>query len=255
MVRGLAVVVCLAIAAPLLGQETAARTDSDPTRPILFSVRPEFSQVADSVWRLQLIARYDAAVVRRRRWFSGKRGLLLRFEVPLAAADGPSIETRAGLGDAYGQVLLVPKLSSRFALVAGSGLSLPTATSDPLGTGKWTAAPVIAPVWFLRGAGLAYVKLQNFTSFAGDAARPDFNVLLITPTVIRSFHRSWWYLADTETSTNWNKGGRTGVKSGLQIGHVFGNGLGFWMKPEVWWGPNRSGQWNLKTGFVWYRPN
>ena len=23
--------------------------------------------------------------------------------------------------------------------------------------------------------------------------------------------------------------------------------------PEFWWGANRDGQWNLKTGIVWYR--
>lgn len=249
----LGVVLCALAAAPALAQDKAG-ADSDPTKPILFSLRPEFYQVADSVRRLQVIARYDAAIVRQRRWFSGKRGLLLRFEVPVAATDAPSIDTKAGLGDIYGQVLLVPVLTPRFAIVAGSGLFLPTATSTPLGTGKVTVSPAFAPVWFLRGRGLAYVKVQNFTSVAGDDARQDLNFLLITPTLIRTVGHGFWILADSETSTDWRHGGRTGIKSGFQLGRVMADGLGLWVKPEVWWGPNRSGQWAIKTGIVWYRP-
>ena len=125
--------------ASLCAQES--RSDSDPTRPILFSVRPEFYSIGDGIWRAQVVARYDTAVVRQRRWFSGRRGMLLRFEVPFVSADTPSIESQAGLGDAYGQVLVVPHLSARFAFVGGSGLSFPTATDTALGTGKWVCRP------------------------------------------------------------------------------------------------------------------
>ena len=31
--------------------QTEARTDSDPTRPVLFSVRPEYFDVGDGIWR------------------------------------------------------------------------------------------------------------------------------------------------------------------------------------------------------------
>jgi hypothetical protein len=221
--------------------------------PILFSVRPEFAKPADGVWRMQLIGRFDMATLRKRRWFSGKRGMLLRFEVPLSSADTPNISTQAGLGDAYGQMLTVPWASGRFAFVAGSGLSFPTATDTALGTGKLTVAPAIAPVWIMRGAGMTYVKVQNFTSVAGDDARPDLNFLLITPTFIHTVGRRSWVLLDTETRTDWLQDRRTGVKSGIQFGSILPDGIGLWVKPEVWWGPNRDGQWNLKTGIVWYR--
>src|SRR4029079_14551671 len=42
-------------AAPVLAQDAAARTDSDPTRPVLFSLRPEFYRVDDGLWRGQVI--------------------------------------------------------------------------------------------------------------------------------------------------------------------------------------------------------
>jgi len=248
----LIVVMCL-LRAPALFAQTTVDADSDPTRSILFSVRPEFYKADNGAWRQLVVARYDRAVVRKRRWFSGKRGMLLRGELPLAAAGASNLPAQAGLGDAYGQVLIVPRLTRRFAYVVGSGLSMPTATDPLLGSGKWIAAPAAAPIWFLGRRGMVYVKLQNFTSFAGDARRPDVNFLLITPTVISSIGRGYWLMADTETRTDWRLDGRTGVKSGLQVGHVLTRRVGVWVKPEIWWGPNRAGQWNLKTGIVWYQ--
>lgn len=251
----IAAISCALTASSAAGQEPVeTRTDSDPTRPVLYSLRPEFYKPAEGVWRMQFVARYDAAVVRKRRWFSGHRGMLLRFELPIASVGTPDV-TKSGLGDAYGQLLLVPYLSGRFAFVAGSGLIMPTASDTLLGSGKWTLAPAVLPVWFIRGVGLAFVKFQNFTSIAGDADRPDSNFLLITPTFIQRVGRTSWYLVDTETKTDWQRDGRTGVKSGFQYGWILPNRIGIWIKPEVWWGPNRDGQWNIKTGLVWYRPN
>ena len=251
--RAAAAVVALCLMAAPAWAQTTTPTDSDPTRPIFFSVRPEFYRVTDSVWRTLFIARYDKAMVRKRRWFSGKRGLLLRFEAPFAIAGTPPGNTTAGLGDLYGQVLLVPYVQGRFAFVAGSGLSIPTATSKSLGSGKWTLAPVIAPVWFMRGSGMAYVKLQEFVSVGGAADRPDVHFLLITPTVIRRVGGASWILVDTETRTDWMRDGTSGVKSGIQLGHIIPGRVGLWVKPEIWWSRNQGGVWNFKTGLVWYR--
>jgi hypothetical protein len=247
-----AVMLCLLQTDVTRAQESTL-SDNDPTRPVFFSLRPEFYSVDAEVWRMQVVVRYDAAIVRQPHWYSGKRGLLLRFEVPLVAAAAPPIDTQAGLGDTYGQVLVVPDISKGFALVAGTGLSVPTATDTALGTGKWTLAPAVIPVWFLPNRGMFYVKVQTFTSVAGADAHPDLNFLLITPTLIKTLGRRSWIVVDSETKTDWENGGRTGVKSGLQLGWVLPNRVGIWIKPEVWWGPNRSGRWNLKTGIVWYR--
>ena len=70
---------------------------------------------------------------------------------------------------------------------------------------------------------------------------------------LQLLRRQWWVMLDTETKTNWEDDGRTGVKSGVQVGRAFRGRFGLWVKPEVWWGPNQSGQWNLKVGLVWHR--
>ncbi len=251
--RATAAALCLLVdGRAAIAQTAAPATDSDPTRPVLFSIRPEFFSIDDGVWRLQVVNRYDAALWRNRRWLGGRRGMLLRFEAPISTTETPATGQQAGLGDMYGQMLTLPRLAPRFAFAVGTGLSIPTATGDALGSGKWMLAPVAVPVWFFSG-GLFYVKAQNFLSIAGDRDRPDVNFLLITPTVIRKLGRASWVLADTETKTDWRRDRLTGVKSGLQIGHIVARGFGVWVKPEVWWGANQDGRWNLKTGIVWYR--
>lgn len=251
--RYLCVLALLSVATSAFAQSSTRAADSDPTRAILASVRPEFTKAPDGSWRFQMIGRYDRASWRNRRWLGGKRGVLLRAELPLSSANGPSFAGTAGLGDAYAQALLIPHLSGRFAVVAGSGISVPTATAKPLGAGKLILAPVAAPVWILRGAGMMYLKVQQFVSVAGDSTRPDAKFLLVTPTIIHSIGSASWVLVDTETKTDWLLDGKTGVKSGVQFGHFVKRGYGLWVKPEVWWGPNRGGRWNLKTAIVWYR--
>ena len=226
-------------------------TDSDPTRPVFLSIRPEFSSIGDGIEQRALITRYDALILPALRIPGGSPGIVMRLELPASAAD-VHLAHASGVGDAYAQFFVVPYATRRFALALGSGLILPTATDELLGGGKWIVAPVTAPVWrFPRG--LFLVKVQNLTSIAGDGARPDISHLLITPTFIRAVSEQWWVLLDTETKTKWNADGRTGVKSGFQIGRVVAPGVGFWVKPEAWWAANRDGQWNLKFGLVWYQ--
>ena len=237
---------------PALAAAQQAETDSDPTRPVFLSLRPEFSRIDDDAERFSLIARYDVGLFRQKGFLGAKSGLILRFELPVFSQADTATASAGGLGDAYGQFLLVPHASRKFLWVAGSGFLAPTATDPLLGTGKWIAAPLVVPVWRLS-RGLFLIKVQNFTSFAGDSERRDLNHLLITPIYIRTVGRNFWVLFDTETKTNWEADGRTGVKTGFQFGRRAGRAYGFWVKPEVWWGPNRDGEWNLKLGLLWYQ--
>lgn len=232
-------------------QPAVMKSDSDPTRPVFLSVRPEFYFLRDDAEQRALIIRYDAATLRSLRMPHGGAGAILRFDVPVVAAESGRRRVE-GLGDVYGQMLLVPYTAGRFLFVAGTGFVLPTATDTLTGGGKWTVAPLTGVVWRAPGT-LAYVKLQHFTSIAGDDGRPDANYLLITPTFVRFVRPDWWVLLDSETKTTWTADGGTGVKSGVQLGWLVSSNVGLWVKPESWWGANRGGRWNLKMGVVWYQ--
>jgi hypothetical protein len=236
--------------APDAAQEQA--DDSNPARPVLFSLRPEWYSRTPDVTQAAVILRYDQLMLRGRPWVPGRRAIL-RFELPTTATRVTGVPTQAGIGDAYAQVLLVPSLSRRVALVAGTGVLIPTASDSLLGSGKVALAPAVGPLVFFGPRTLLFVKVQDFVSIAGDADRPDFHYLLITPIWLHAIGRQWWVMLDTETKTNWEDDGRTGVKSGVQVGRAFKGRFGMWVKPEVWWGPNQSGQWNLKIGLVWHR--
>jgi hypothetical protein len=257
---GIVVLMVAASAARVLGQagppEQAQgkifRNDSDPTRPVLFSLRPEIYNPSPTVTQTAMIFRYDRAQLAKRRWLPGKRGVLLRFEMPLSTT-AVTDQTKAGLGDAYAQFLTSPYFTRRFAFLVGSGLRIPTATDTLLGTGKWVAAPAVAPVWFFDDRGLFFFKVQNFSSIAGDGKRPDINFLLLTPTWIHRLNPTWWLLADAETRTDWERNNATAARGGLQVGHAFSNRFALWVKPEAGRDPDLGTEWNLKFGLVWFR--
>jgi hypothetical protein len=229
------------------------RNDTDPTQAVFLSVRQEFYNLQDGNWQNRLILRKDQVFLRDRGHLGGKVGILTRFEIPFATAHSSGV-THAGLGDVYGQFLHVPFLTRRFALAAGSGLVFPTATYRTLGSGKWTVAPLVAPVWFFpQRKGYFFVKFQNFVSFAGPHGRSDINQLLITPTLLYRVTKRWWIVADTESKIDWERDRQTSFVSGFQVGYMFRRGLGVWVKPEVPWGENRQGDWNLKFTLLWFR--
>src|SRR5512142_2129221 len=63
------------------------QSDIDPTRPVLFSIRPEFHTLAQGAEQRVLIFRYDARVFAARRFFGGLPGVILRLEAPIVGAD------------------------------------------------------------------------------------------------------------------------------------------------------------------------
>src|SRR5262245_7202960 len=68
--------------APDTGQEQA--DDSNPTRPVLFSLRPEWYSRTPDVTQAAVILRYDQLTLRGRPWVPGRRAIL-RFELPTTA--------------------------------------------------------------------------------------------------------------------------------------------------------------------------
>jgi hypothetical protein len=233
------------------GAQETSDSDEDPTRPVFISVRPEFYEMGDGVDRRLLVVRYDARVWPTLRVLGrGAPGILLRFEAPLVDVNVRGARA-TGLGDIYGQFVVVPYVRQGFAIAAGSGFLLPSATDELTGSDKWIVAPMVAPLWRMPRA-LFLVKLQNVTSVADDPGAPEVNYLLVTPFFVHTVGQRWWVMIDSESNTRWTDGGRTGFKSGVQLGRRVRTGIGIWIKPEVWWGPNRGGEWNLKAGIVWY---
>lgn len=226
--------------------------DSNPLGVVLLQFRNEFYHLSNGNWEDAFLLRSDRVFLKKNRW-GGKLGIMTRFDAPFVTAQIGS-STHAGLGDIYGQFTYVPFLTPIFALFLGSGLSIPSATYKTLGTGKWAVAPLGGPAWFFgRRRGLAFIKFQEFTSFAGNSDRQEVRYLLITPTFMWHVNRKTWLMFLEESHTDWMSSNSTWYKAGVQLGHMFNRKLGAWVMPEVHWGESRPGRFDLKFSLVWNR--
>jgi hypothetical protein len=223
------------------------RSDTDPTKPVLFSLRNEYYNLQNNAFANLSILRADRLVLENIGLPGGARGSLVRLDVPFETFYNGRF-TRSGLSDIYAQALEIPSLHRGFTVAYGSGLIAPTAGDQALGAGKWQIAPAILPAQFLpQRRGLAYVKIQDFISFAGASDRPPVHILLVTPTVLYRLTPIWYTVVDGESATDMHDNTRTTLKSGLQLGVMFHNRWGAWLKVEVPWGEHRAGDWTLKA--------
>jgi hypothetical protein len=230
----------------------AMAADTDPTKPVFFSLREEFYDLGRGLWRNVAIIRMDKAVLERSKLPGQARGFLLRADLPVVSFYNGA-ETETGLGDLYGQALFAPRIRGPVFLAVGTGLIVPTASGDSTGLGKWVAAPVVVPVIFFPRRGLGYVKIQDWISISGLSGRPDVHYLTITPTVLWRLWRRWWILIDEESLTDWEKGSETSYKGGVLLGLMLSRRAGVSLKTEIPFGAHRRGDWTVKAIFFWTR--
>jgi hypothetical protein len=237
----------LALALPAWGQAgnqgEADHSDADPTQPVVFSLREEYYDLLGDTWLNVFMLRSDRVFLKHK--IGRPKGLVTRYELPLATVHAASEET-SGLGDAYAQALFFPRLTRGFSFGLGPALVLPTATDERLGAGKWQFAPLTLPLWFHGNRGLFLVKFQDVFSFAGDDDRRDIHCLLVSPLWFRRLSGRSWIAVDGEARIDWEDGGRTSLKVGVQLGRAFGRRFGLAIKPEVPFGEHRAGDWTVK---------
>lgn len=88
---------------PTVAPPPPAGDDSDPTKPVVWSLREEYSNLPGQAWNNAFILRLDRAVLKERPRPLGKDGILTRVDIPFVVArraDG----TSAGLGNSYAVV-------------------------------------------------------------------------------------------------------------------------------------------------------
>jgi len=239
---------------PVSQAEQDERADeNNPVKAVFFSLRNEFGNQLGDSWTDAFIVRSDRAWLTRNKQLRSKVGLLTRIDVPIVTSHSGTT-TEVGLGDLYVQVLHVPWLTPHVALAMGSGVTLPTASSDTLGFGKWQLAPIVVPVWFFPGRkGFFLIRLQEHVSLAGDASRPAVNYLQTAPSVVYNFRPRWWMSVETEATTDWQHDNRVSFRTGVELGHVVARRFGVSVRPEIPWGANRTGDWTVKVVVTRYR--
>ena len=112
-------------------------------------------------------------------------------------------ERAFGLSDLLHASFFTPEEQGRFIWGAGLALSIPTATADVLGSGKWAAGPAVRLTYRSGPWNLGAVASQRW-SFAGDDSRPDLNALLIRGTIRFQLPGPWYLVSSPVITANWN---------------------------------------------------
>ena len=133
------------------------------------------------------------------------------------AGDGAS-----GLGDLNYSLFLSPAKVDKPIWGAGLSLSLPTASDDQLGTGKWSAGPT-AVVLTQADWGSVGLLARQLWSFSGDVDRRNVSQLLLEPFINYNLDKGWFLISDMVITANWeaSNGNEWTLPLGGGIGRVF----------------------------------
>ena len=141
----------------------------------------------------------------------GKFNLINRFILPYASVNGTlrsslpnsdplAVDTK-GLGDFTYQGFLSPAEPGALIWGGGAALVVPTASTDQLGTDRWSAGPSVLLLG-MPGKWVLGLLAQNVWDFAGSG---DENVNIMTLQPILSYAlKNGWYLTSVPVITaNW----------------------------------------------------
>jgi len=130
-----------------------------------------------------------------------------------------------GLGDITYEGFFTPSSKTNVEWGVGPVVILPTATSEPLGQGKWSAGPgaiiSVSAGKFVLGA-VAY----NVWSFAGDSQRANVNQGFVQYFINYNLANAWYLTSVPAITVNWEatEGNQWVVPFGGGVGKVFAIG-------------------------------
>lgn len=155
---------------------------------------------------------------------------IYRFEAPIVSQTFPN-----NVGDATGlsdfiliDVIAFKQKKGLFGI--GPALIMPTATSDFLGSGKWSAG--LAGVYMTKAFGFTLGILgQQFVSFAGDSSRQDQNYMLFQPIVTKIFKKGYFMNFSPIMKFDWENSDYN-IPIGVNFGKAFAKNLSMFIGGE-----------------------
>jgi hypothetical protein len=99
---------------------------------------------------------------------------------------------------------LTPTATGKLIWGVGPAVLIPTASSNPLGAGKWgvgpTGAVLVEPEW-----GSAGMLVQNIWSVAGGSHRLPVNQLQLEPLFSYNLSRGWYLTSNPTIVADWTQ--------------------------------------------------
>ena len=155
---------------------------------------------------------------------------IYRLEVPVVSQTYPNSEFDAtGLSDLI--FVDVIAFKTKIGLLGiGPSVVIPTASSDVLGSGKWS--PGLAGVFMTKGFGLTLGVLgQQYISVGGDSERPDQNFMLFQPIVTKIFQGGYFMNFSPIMKFDWENDAYN-IPLGVNFGKAFAQNLSMFMGAE-----------------------
>lgn len=137
----------------------------------------------------------------------------------------PTPREQFGLGDLQSSFFLTPHDANVWIWGVGPIFQLPTATSDQLGTGRWSAGPTAALV-YSKGPWFNGVLTYQLMSFAGNRARGSVNQTYFEPEASYNFESGWYVDCDPAITFDWTADAANGwtIPVGADVGNAFNVG-------------------------------
>lgn len=226
--------------------ENAPDNGTDPTK---------LNRQVQTTWeRLDLKGgfRSDTLKVNYTTPLGAKQDWSVRYRVPLASVDVRG-EEDYGLGDASVQVSHVLTLNRQGGWVILGEMIFDTASRDELGTGKNVLKGTLVKAWFLNDGAIFAPALVHSESLWGDDQRRDVrttsmdfyfvpklkdprNLITVDPSINRDWKSETTFLG-------------LAVTYGRVLGPAFGGRGIITVKPTVFAGGDRPGDWGLEVGY------
>ncbi len=156
---------------------------------------------------------------------------IYRMEMPVGSQTFPN-----NVGDATGLTdfvfIDVIAFKKKWGLLGvGPALILPTASSEFLGSGKWSAGLAATILYKKKKSWTFGVLAQQFNSFAGDSNRQDINKMLFQPVVTKIFKKGYFANFSPIMVFDWENDAYN-IPIGFNVGRAFAKNLSMFIGPE-----------------------
>ena len=184
--------------------------------------------------------------------------IIARPSLSVTYAPGPN--EQFGLQDLQTSFFLTPAKDKTWIWGVGPIFQFPTASSERLGTGRWSAGPTAALV-YEQGPWFAAILSYQLMSFAGDRGRGSVNQTYIEPQVSYSLDSGWYGQWDPAMTYNWTADTANAwtIPAGVDIGKAFKIGeqamslqVGGYDYPMH---PDGAPQWIIRAQMTFLFPN
>ncbi|MCU0290437.1 MAG: hypothetical protein MUF10_00385 [Thermoanaerobaculaceae bacterium] len=133
----------------------------------------------------------------------GTWNLISRTIVPVVyQPDLPGLDGAFGLGDINESLYFSPAQPGKVIWGVGPTFTLPTATSEALGTEKWSGGLGLVALT-MPGKWVFGMLVSNQWSFAGDDQRADVNSMTLQYFVNYNFSRGFYFTSAPINTANW----------------------------------------------------